>query len=72
MDRWIINLDKIKNLYNFKLLFCAFCDGFKNKKFHELCDNQYHTVTIIKVKGSDEIFRGYNSVVWKSESHVTS
>jgi hypothetical protein len=35
-------------------------------KFYEICDNKSHTVTIIKVKNSDEILGGYNPIMWKS------
>ncbi|PKY30761.1 hypothetical protein RhiirB3_449981 [Rhizophagus irregularis] len=34
--------------------------------FHELCDNIPHTVTFIKVKGTEEIIGGYNPLIWKS------
>jgi hypothetical protein len=42
-------------------------DGFTYKKFHEICDNQSRTVTIIKVKVSKEILGGYNPIEWKSD-----
>ncbi|GBC45454.2 BTB/POZ protein [Rhizophagus irregularis DAOM 181602=DAOM 197198] len=42
-------------------------DGFTANKFHETCDNQSHTVTIIKVKNSKEILGGYNPIEWKSD-----
>ena len=32
------------------------------KKFHETCDDQSHTVTVAKVKDSNEILGGYNSM----------
>src|ERR1051325_6430740 len=34
------------------------------KKFHEICDNQSCTVTIVKVEDSDEILGGYNPIEW--------
>ena len=34
-------------------------------KFHKICDNQSHTVTIVKVKNSNEILGGYNPIVWQ-------
>ena len=43
-------------------------DGFTPKKFHELCDNKYNTVTFIKVKGTEEILGGYNPIIWSSTS----
>src|SRR5438034_7383621 len=42
-------------------------DGF-SKKFHEICDNQSRTVTIIKEKISNEILGGYNPIKWKSDN----
>ena len=31
------------------------------------CDNQSHTISIIKVKDSNEILGGYNPIIWKSD-----
>ncbi|CAB4441502.1 unnamed protein product [Rhizophagus irregularis] len=59
--------DEIKNTYKFKLLLHGSRDGFTYKKFHEICDNQSRTVTIIKVKVSKEILGGYNPIEWKSD-----
>ena len=56
----------MKNLYEFKLLLRGSRDGFTPKKFHEICDNQSHTVSIIKVKDSNEILGGYNPIAWSS------
>jgi hypothetical protein len=69
ISKWIFGIitDKVKNSYGFKLIFRGSLYGFTNKKFHEICDNQSHTITIIKVKGSDEILGGYNPIAWKSE-----
>jgi hypothetical protein len=70
LSKWIDKLeitDKIKNLYEFNLIFRGSRDGFTPEKFHELCDNKSRTVTIIKVKDSDEIIGGYNPIEWKSE-----
>ncbi|GBC01810.1 hypothetical protein RclHR1_04340007 [Rhizophagus clarus] len=75
ISRWIDKID-IKSKfafarelylpYKFKLLLRGSRDGFTPKKFHELCDNIFHTVTFIKVKGTEEIIEGYNPLVWKS------
>ena len=56
--KWIERLeitDRIKNSYEFKLLFRGSRDGATKEKFHEICDNQSRTVTIVKVKDSNEI-----------------
>jgi hypothetical protein len=65
ISKWIDNRDVLKVPYEFKLLFRGSRDGFTHRKFHEFCDNQPHTVTIIKVKDSDEILGGYNPITWK-------
>ncbi|PKY60240.1 hypothetical protein RhiirA4_483731, partial [Rhizophagus irregularis] len=52
--------------YEFKLIFRGSRNGFTAKTFHDICDNQSHTVTIIKVKDSNEILGGYNPIEWKS------
>ncbi|CAB4437660.1 unnamed protein product [Rhizophagus irregularis] len=68
ISKWIDKLeitDKIKNIYEFKLLYRSEFD--LPEKFHEICDNQPGTVTIIKLKGSNEILGGYNPIEWKSE-----
>ncbi|GBB97757.1 hypothetical protein RclHR1_03060014 [Rhizophagus clarus] len=51
-----------------KLLLRGSRHGFTPKVFHDLCDNKPNTVTIIKVKGKDEILGGYNSGEWKSKN----
>jgi hypothetical protein len=51
----------------YKLLYRGTRDGFNHKKFHEMCDNQSPTVTIIKVKNSNELLGGYNPIAWKSD-----
>src|SRR4051812_16896504 len=69
ISKWIDGLeitDEIKNSYEFKLILRGSRDGFTPEKFHTICDNESHTVTIIKVKGSDEILGGYNPIVWRS------
>src|SRR5947207_10640223 len=63
ISKWIDRLettDEIKNSYEFKLLYRGSRDGSTRKKFHEICDGQSRTVTIVKVKGSNEILGGYN------------
>jgi hypothetical protein len=58
------NTNKIVS-YEFKLMLRGSRDGFTPNKFHELCDNQSNTVTIIKVKNSKEILGGYNPTIWE-------
>ncbi|GES77262.1 hypothetical protein GLOIN_2v1481345 [Rhizophagus clarus] len=75
ISAWIDNLN-IKNKYShirdlylpytFKLLLRGSRDGFTPKNFHTLCNNIPHTITFIKVKGSEEIIGGYNPLMWKN------
>jgi hypothetical protein len=68
ISKWIDRLkitNELKNLYEFKLIFRGSRDGFTVKRFHEVCNNQFRTVAIIKVKDSNEILGGYNPIEWK-------
>jgi hypothetical protein len=73
ISKWISKFeitDKLITSYEFKLLYRDSRDGsggFLNrfKKCHEICKNQYHTVTFIKVMDSNEILGGYNPIEWK-------
>ncbi|CAB4403736.1 unnamed protein product [Rhizophagus irregularis] len=70
ISKWIDRLeitDKIKNSYEFKLILRGSRDGVSPSKFHEICNYQSHTITIIKVKNSNEILGGYNPIIWKSD-----
>ncbi|GBC08031.1 hypothetical protein RclHR1_07880005 [Rhizophagus clarus] len=59
--------DEMTSPYRFKLLFRGSRDGLTRGKFHRFCDNKSRTVTIIKVKDSNEILGGYNPIEWKSD-----
>jgi hypothetical protein len=75
ITKWIDKLeitDEIKNSYEFKLLFRGSRDGSTYDEFHEFCDNQSRTVTIVKVKDSHEILGGYNPIAWKSAGRYYS
>jgi hypothetical protein len=68
ISKWIDkseSSDKLTSSYDFKLLFRGSRDGLTQNKFHQCCDNKSRTVTIIKVKDSNEILGGYNPVEWK-------
>ncbi|UZO17155.1 uncharacterized protein OCT59_008516 [Rhizophagus irregularis] len=70
ISKWIDrleNTDEMKNLYEFKLIFRGTRDGFSASKFHEVCDYKSHTISIVKVKDSNEILGGYNPIIWKSD-----
>jgi hypothetical protein len=78
ISRWIDKIDANNKFaytrglylpYEFKLLLRGSRDGFTPIKFHELCDNIPHTVTFIKIKGTEEIIGGYNPLIWKSHKN---
>jgi hypothetical protein len=76
ISKWI-NGQKITDVleisYKFKLLYRESVDGFDRfKKFHKVCDDQSHTVTIFKLRDSDEILGGYNPIEWKSNNNFGS
>ncbi|RIB24778.1 hypothetical protein C2G38_610332 [Gigaspora rosea] len=54
----------INNPYEFKLLIRGTRDGFTPESFWKLCDKQTNTVVVMKIKGTDEIFGGYNPIEW--------
>ncbi|RGB21421.1 hypothetical protein C1646_778073 [Rhizophagus diaphanus] len=73
ISKWIDRLeitDELKNSYDFKLILRGSRDGFTPVKFHEICNNKSHTVSIIKVKSSDEILGGYNPIEWKNNNSI--
>ncbi|GBC09566.1 hypothetical protein RclHR1_08990010 [Rhizophagus clarus] len=50
--------------YNFNLIYRASRDGFETDIFHKKCDYKGATIVIIKMKGSEQIFGGYNPFSW--------
>ncbi|EXX72057.1 uncharacterized protein OCT59_029134 [Rhizophagus irregularis] len=80
ISRWIDKID-IKSKfsytrelylpYEFELLLRGSKNGFSPENFHTLCDNISHTVTFIKIKGTEEIIGGYNPLKWKSPCKPT-
>ncbi|GET50512.1 carbohydrate-binding module family 13 protein [Rhizophagus irregularis DAOM 181602=DAOM 197198] len=66
ISKWIDRLDDMISPYEFKLLYRGSRDGLGRDNFHKICDYHSQTVTIVKVKNSEEIIGGYNPVEWKS------
>ncbi|PKC73772.1 hypothetical protein RhiirA1_450750 [Rhizophagus irregularis] len=67
ISKWIDRIDISNNqnsTYEFKLILRGTRDGFSTNKFHEICDDQPRTVTIMKVKDTNEILGGYNPIKW--------
>ncbi|GES76306.1 carbohydrate-binding module family 13 protein [Rhizophagus clarus] len=69
ISKWINgqkSTDELEISYKFKLLYRETVDGFDRfKKFHEVCNNQSRTVTIVKLRGRNVILGGYNPIEWR-------
>ncbi|UZO02859.1 uncharacterized protein OCT59_021337 [Rhizophagus irregularis] len=72
ISKWIDKLETTDKSYEFKLLyrdshneFGVFGSLFRYKKCQNACKNQFRTVTIYKVRDSNEILGGYNPIEWK-------
>ncbi|GBB89582.1 hypothetical protein RclHR1_01630020 [Rhizophagus clarus] len=69
ISKWI-KLMKQQNqeiTYEFNLLVRGSRDGFDKDTFHECCDYKGPTVTIARVKYSNEILGGFNPHSWKHQ-----
>jgi hypothetical protein len=53
---------------NWSLLYRGTRDGFGANDFHSRCDGHSNTLTILKAKGSSNIFGGFTSVDWNTTS----
>ncbi len=53
--------------YNYELLVRGSRDGFKVGTFHECCDGKGPTITIARIKNTNEILGGYNPNSWESK-----
>jgi hypothetical protein len=51
-----------------KLIYKGSQHGYNQEAFHQFCDNQGPTLTVIKVKGTNEIIGGYNPLSWNKKS----
>ncbi|EXX77646.1 BTB/POZ domain-containing protein [Rhizophagus irregularis DAOM 181602=DAOM 197198] len=52
--------------YHFKLIYRASRDGNRSEVFYRKCNNKGTTIVVVKIKGSEQIFGGYNPVIWRS------
>lgn len=62
---WIKEKVKKKNI-EFELIFIMSENGKKGNIFHNICDDQGPTLTLIKTK-DNKIFGGFTPLSWKSE-----
>jgi len=73
---WIDGKDKtsgideycLGNPYEFKLLLRGSRDGFTGDEFHQKCDSESATVTIIKISNTGELIGGFTPINWSSRN----
>ncbi|CAB4419521.1 unnamed protein product [Rhizophagus irregularis] len=58
--------------YQFRLLLRSTRDGFTAAEFHKKCDSFDKTVTVLRVKGTKEIFGGYNPLNWNGSGYKST
>ncbi|CAG8443117.1 4939_t:CDS:10 [Acaulospora colombiana] len=64
---WINELGRSgQNDHRFSLLLRGSYHGFSSRVFHDLCDFKNATLTICKIKNTNEIIGGFNPVDWTS------
>ncbi|GBC01084.1 hypothetical protein RclHR1_04060012 [Rhizophagus clarus] len=68
----IMKQQKKEITYDFDLLLRGSRDGFSETTFHEYCDNKGPTVTIVRIKGSNEILGGFNPCDWINDLNYSS
>ncbi|RHZ65290.1 hypothetical protein Glove_318g31 [Diversispora epigaea] len=58
--------------YKFELVLRGTRDGFAPQTFWDICEGYGGTVVVMKVKGKDEIFGGYNPLAWETNNSKKS
>jgi hypothetical protein len=56
--------------YKFNLIYRASRDGSTTASFHAKCDNKGATITVVKIKNSEQIVGGYNPLFWDSSNDI--
>ncbi|RGB29041.1 hypothetical protein C1646_767081 [Rhizophagus diaphanus] len=72
IDRNDEDINDTKVPYKFILLYRASRDGNTNAAFHKKCDNKRATITVVKIKDSEQIVGGYNPLEWDSSGSYKS
>ena len=62
--------ERLGDKFSLRLLFRGSRDGFKNAKFHELCDNQGPLLVLVKT-AKDILIGGFSSIPWKNSGGWT-
>ena len=52
-----------------EILFRASKDGFSASTFHSKCNDKGATIVLIKAKSNENVFGGYQSKSWQSNSN---
>ncbi|RHZ61244.1 hypothetical protein Glove_349g138 [Diversispora epigaea] len=65
-------IDRKPSTYEFQLILRGSRDGFAPQTFWDKCHGHFRTVVIMKVKGTDEIFGGYNPLAWNANVNVNT
>ncbi|RHZ61234.1 hypothetical protein Glove_349g119 [Diversispora epigaea] len=58
--------------YEFQLILRGSINGFAPQTFWDTCHGHSRTVVVMKVKGTDEIFGGYNPLAWNANLNVNT
>src|SRR6266498_3312794 len=67
---WIRTMKQNQSVsYDFKLLVRGSRDGFETVTFHKCCDDKGPTITIARVKDTNEILGGFNPLSWISNDY---
>ncbi|RHZ89571.1 hypothetical protein Glove_13g206 [Diversispora epigaea] len=64
IDHKTINYSTTNIPYKFELILSGTRDGFAPQTFWNICHGHANTIVVVKVKGTDEIFGGYNPLAW--------
>ncbi|RHZ70502.1 hypothetical protein Glove_271g28 [Diversispora epigaea] len=64
IDRKLSTSSLTNTPYEFQLILRGSINGFTPQTFWDICNGQASTVVIMKVKGTEEIFGGYNPLLW--------
>ncbi|RHZ61239.1 hypothetical protein Glove_349g136 [Diversispora epigaea] len=76
ISSWIDRKPDIYSLanipYEFQLILRGSLNGFAPQTFWDTCHGYSRTVVVMKVKGTDEIFGGYNPLAWDANVNVNT
>ena len=68
----LLKLSEFSPNDKWSMLYRGTRDGFRPRDFHSRCDGHSNTLTVVKAKGSSNIFGGYTTVEWDSSNDYKS